>query len=64
MELITSTPSDFSGQELARLIIKKIEDSIRARPANYLWTHRRWKRSWKKEYAPFWIDTTPMPEEN
>ena len=64
MELITSTPAEFSEEELARLIIKKIEDSIRARPANYLWTHRRWKRSWKKEYAPYWIDTTPMPEEN
>jgi len=64
MELITSTPADFSEEELARLIIKKIEDSIRARPANYLWTHRRWKREWKNEYSTFWIDTTPVPEEN
>ena len=64
MELITSTPSFYSEEELARLIFKKIEDSIRLRPANYLWTHRRWKRSWKNEYASCWIDTTPMPQEN
>ena len=55
-ELLTSTPSDYKEGELTRLIVDKIENSIRQRPANYLWSHRRWKHAWKDEYKRMWID--------
>lgn len=30
----------------------EVEKIIRLDPANYLWSHRRWKHSWKPEYGP------------
>lgn len=54
-ELLTSSPTDFKEGELTRLIVDKIENSIRQRPANYLWSHRRWKHEWKEEYRKMWI---------
>lgn len=62
LEIITTSPADYTEEELARLIIRKIETSVRNRPFNYLWTHRRWKRTWKDEYRALWIDDAPAPE--
>ncbi len=42
-ELVTDTPKAYADGELTKVLIKKIEDSIRKEPANYLWSHRRWK---------------------
>jgi Kdo2-lipid IVA lauroyltransferase/acyltransferase len=50
-ELVTANPNEFKDGELTKLLAKKVEDSIRKRPANYLWTHRRWKHQWKEEYG-------------
>jgi KDO2-lipid IV(A) lauroyltransferase len=55
-ELLTSTPTDYKDGGLTRLIVDKIENSIRQRPDNYLWSHRRWKHEWKEEYRKMWID--------
>ena len=55
LELLTSTPVDLKEGQLTRLIVDKIENSIRTLPSNYLWSHRRWKHAWKEEYRKMWI---------
>ena len=42
-ETITLTPRDFAEGKLTALFVSYVEKAIRARPANYLWSHRRWK---------------------
>jgi len=42
-ELITEEPRSFKNGELTRLFAQKVEAAIRLKPANYLWSHRRWK---------------------
>lgn len=37
--------------QLARDFAIFTEDSIRKTPANYLWSHRRWKHAWSEEYS-------------
>lgn len=56
MELLTSEPNSFKEGELTRLVVDKIEASIRERPANYLWSHRRWKHEWKEDYRKMWVE--------
>ena len=56
MELLTSEPNQFEEGALTRLIVDKIETSIRQRPSNYLWSHRRWKHEWKDEYRKMWVE--------
>ncbi len=50
-EWITDDPLSFEPNELTFLLAKKVEESIRKRPDNYLWSHRRWKFDWKPEYG-------------
>ncbi len=50
-ELITTTPNDYPDGGLTKLLVKKVEDSVRKIPANYLWSHRRWK--WSHEYEKY-----------
>lgn len=38
--------------EMTREFAAFVEASIRQKPANYLWSHRRWKHEWKPEYGP------------
>jgi len=59
VEMITTEPRNFTEQELTRILTRKVEASVRKRPDNYLWTHRRWKRPWKEEYRALWVDDTP-----
>jgi KDO2-lipid IV(A) lauroyltransferase len=37
--------------ELTKLYKNKLEETIRLDPANYLWTHRRFKYEYKEEYG-------------
>lgn len=43
IELVTTHPNSFAEGELTKLLVKKVEDSVKQNPANYLWSHRRWK---------------------
>ncbi len=50
-ELITTDPGKYADGELTKLLVKRIEDDVRKIPANYLWSHRRWK--WSHEYEKY-----------
>lgn len=41
--LITTTPRSLPEGELTKRMISFIENAIREQPANYLWSHNRWK---------------------
>lgn len=51
VEKITDDPASMQPGELTLKYIKYVEDRIRERPDNYLWSHRRWKHPYKPEYA-------------
>ncbi len=42
--------------ELTRRYRDVLEKTIAADPANYLWSHRRFKFEWKEEYRNLWVD--------
>jgi KDO2-lipid IV(A) lauroyltransferase len=42
-ELLTTEPRDFENGKLTALYVSHLEKAIRLKPANYLWSHRRWK---------------------
>ncbi|MBV9989491.1 MAG: lysophospholipid acyltransferase family protein [Chitinophagaceae bacterium] len=48
-ELLTTNPKEFAPGKLTELFVSKIEEAIRQRPANYLWSHRRWKWEYNEE---------------
>ncbi|MBN9298685.1 MAG: lipid A biosynthesis acyltransferase [Filimonas sp.] len=43
LELITTTPREYAEGELTKILVKKVEDSVKEIPSSYLWTHKRWK---------------------
>ncbi len=43
MILLTTTPRNLPEGEITKRMIQFIEDAIREQPANYLWSHNRWK---------------------
>ncbi len=47
--LLTKDPRSLSKGEITKRMVAFIEDSIREQPANYLWSHRRWRREWEPE---------------
>lgn len=60
--MATAAPNDLPEGELTRLFVRHVEDCIRKNPANYLWSHKRWKHAWRNEYAPQWVcNEQPVP---
>jgi KDO2-lipid IV(A) lauroyltransferase len=59
--LLADNPKDLNDGELMRRYVKHLEENIRLQPEIYLWSHKRWKRPWKPEYANLWVDDRPMP---
>ena len=53
--LATAAPNDLPEGQLTQLFVRHVEECIRKNPANYLWSHRRWKHAWKDEYVPQWV---------
>jgi Kdo2-lipid IVA lauroyltransferase/acyltransferase len=48
---IAENGADYTPQQLTVMYKKVLEDTIRKDPANYLWSHRRWRHEWKPEYG-------------
>lgn len=60
VEMLESEPARLSEDEITRKFAHKLQSIIEQYPENYLWSHRRWKHSWKPEYASQWIDEQPV----
>lgn len=43
MVVITTAPRNLPEGEITKRMIAFIEDAVREQPANYLWSHNRWK---------------------
>ncbi|PWT96575.1 MAG: lipid A biosynthesis acyltransferase [Bacteroidetes bacterium] len=56
LELISTDPRSLPTGKLTRDFISYLEEKIRQKPDNYLWSHRRWKWEYKDEYAKNRID--------
>jgi len=50
-KVLTESASQFTPQQLTVMYKSEVERIIRQDPANYLWSHRRWKYEWKPEYG-------------
>ncbi len=50
--LLAENGSDYSPEQLTMMYKNALEEIIKEDPANYLWSHRRWKHEWKPEYGP------------
>lgn len=42
-EVLTDDPHSLSAEKLTQLYVQKLEASLRQDPANWLWSHNRWK---------------------
>jgi KDO2-lipid IV(A) lauroyltransferase len=40
---MTTVPNYFKDGQLTALFVKTLEGKIKKEPANYLWSHRRWR---------------------
>lgn len=49
-KVITLNAAETTEGELTLAYIRYVEECVRKQPANYLWSHRRWKHEWKPEY--------------
>jgi KDO2-lipid IV(A) lauroyltransferase len=54
--LITQNAAEYKPGELTRKFRDFIEKAITREPAGFLWSHRRWKHEYKKEYQKLWVD--------
>ena len=60
--LLTEQSATTKTGELTCLYRDILEKTIKQDPANYLWSHRRFKFEWKDEYKNLWVDEmTEMP---
>lgn len=51
-EMGETHPASLEKGELTKKYAAYLERYISQYPANYLWSHRRWKLVWKEEYGP------------
>ncbi|MFN6375281.1 MAG: lysophospholipid acyltransferase family protein [Chitinophagia bacterium] len=50
-EHVTDDLSSMQPGDLTKKYIRFVEEKVRERPDNYLWSHRRWKHPFKEEYS-------------
>ncbi len=60
--LLCDDPTVLPEGELIRQYVSHLEKNILLQPELYLWSHKRWKHSWKPEYEKFWMDEKPTPK--
>lgn len=41
---------------ITAIFTEKLENTIKSNPENYLWSHKRWKHAYKKEYSKRFFD--------
>lgn len=49
LEILTKAPSTLQRGVITKMIVAKMEKTIREYPANYLWSHKRWKWDFDEE---------------
>jgi Kdo2-lipid IVA lauroyltransferase/acyltransferase len=54
-ELVCEDPNTLKEGELTLRYARYMEKVIRANPEMWLWSHRRWKRSWDPAYTKNWV---------
>ena len=61
--LLTEQSAHTKTGELTCLYRDILEKTIHQDPANYLWSHRRFRFEWKEEYKDLWVDeNTTVPD--
>lgn len=50
INIATLAPNDLPPGKLTADYVKFLEDCIRRKPSNYLWSHRRWKHTYNEAY--------------
>ena len=49
LKLMTTEPNQYPEGAITKMMIKEVEASVKKNPANYLWSHRRWKHEFDEE---------------
>lgn len=49
-EVFTTVPRDLGRGVITKNYVAYLENCIRNKPSNYLWSHRRWKSKYKEEF--------------
>ena len=61
--LLTEQSANTKTGELTCLYRDILEKTIQQDPANYLWSHRRFRFEWRQEYENLWVDEkAKMPD--
>jgi len=56
-EVMTTSPNYFKDGQLTALYVRILEEKIKQNPANYLWSHKRWKYEYDpKQHAQLVVD--------
>ena len=61
--LLAEDPKSLPDGELIRQYVRHLEENIRLQPDIYLWSHRRWKNTYRPEFRELWVDKVPAPSE-
>jgi len=56
LHILSEHPGELPEGELTCRYRQMLEEAIRQQPDSWLWSHKRWKFTWRPELAPFWID--------
>lgn len=56
IRLLTTDARSLPDGAITRKMISFVEDSLRRHPANYLWSHRRWKHEFEEKHQHLVID--------
>ena len=60
LTLITLDPNAFENGQLTQIFAQYVEQAVRKEPANYLWSHRRWKFDFNEEkFGTLLVKQTP-----
>lgn len=56
LQVVSEDAGEFGEGTLTRMYRDFLEAGIRQTPATYLWSHRRWKHTYKGTYKRKWLD--------